>query len=437
MVDALRIEGFMVRCAAGGALVALLTGCGVSSPPASSGGVGSLGDGSTADASVSAARGGEAGAAKACDRGLAVVTSDHKSTNLAIVGLDGTPRSGSFVSSGATLPGLSMALSGDVDLPSVTPASKRVVILDRYGANVITWMDLTSAAVLAQLPVGTGFESNPQDYLEVDDTRAFVSRFGTNLAPGVQPFDQGGDLLIIDTIQPAIVGSIPMPEDNPALLPRPGAMSWVGRDVVVSLGRWSPDFAQLGDGRLVGVSPATDSVLWTVDIPGVSNCAKLVLSPSGKLGALACTSKQDLATNAFQLAASDIVIFDTTVSPPRERRRLGVASKLRAAIQPAMAFATEDAIVAKTYGTYDAAGDTAFVVSAATGEVTPLAAAGKPYVLGGVYCSPGCGDVCLLSDAERGRLRRWSVDASGVFTALEDVQVDTIVGMPPRSLGSL
>ncbi len=36
-----------------------------------------------------------------------------------------------------------------------------------------------------------------------------------------------------------------------------------------------------------------------------------------------------------------------------------------------------------------------------------------PFVLGGLHCAPGCGDICLLADAERNKLRRWQVDRSG------------------------
>ncbi len=57
-------------------------------------------------------------------------------------------------------------------------------------------------------------------------------------------------------------------------------------------------------------------------------------------------------------------------------------------------------------------------------------------MLGGLHCAPGCGDVCLLTDAQRNKLRRWHV-AGGALTPLDDVTVDTIVGLPPRDIGGL
>jgi hypothetical protein len=413
----------MVRLTVGASLVALgLFACNVPSPPASTGGV--------ILPSVDA----EGGAA--CERGVVVVTSDYRSTNIVVSTLDGTTLSGSFVSSGATKPGLALALSGDVDVPFVPPASGRLLILDRYGTNVLTWMNLGTAGVLAQLPIGTGFESNPHDYIEVDSTRAYVSRFGTNPNPNQQPFDQGGDVLVVDTTLPAIKGRIAIPEENPVLQPCPDSMAWIGSEVVLTLGRWSADFSQVGDGRFVGLSPATNTIDWTVNVAGLQSCGRVAVSPSGKSAAIACSSQENMSTHQFDPTQSDIVIYDSTRSPPLEVQRLGLGMKLNAGLQTDIAFASDDILVATTYGGSATPGDTVFSVSVTTGEVTELGQATMPYVFEGLHCSPGCGDVCLLSDAERTKLRRWQL-VGATMAPLADVTVDTIVGLPPRDIGGL
>jgi len=264
-----------------------------------------------------------------------------------------------------------------------------------------------------------------------------VSRYGTNPTPGSQPFDQGGDLLIVDATKFAITGRIAMPEENSALQPGPEGMNWLGGEVVVTLGRSSADLSKVGDGRFVGVSPSKNAVDWKVDVTGLQSCGRVVTSPSRKLAAIACSSLENTTTNKFDPSASDIVVYDATVSPPKELRRLGVATKLNSGIQTEIAFATEDAILALTYGGNATPGDTVFAVSATTGAVTSLGQATMPYVLFGMHCSPGCGDVCLLSDAERNKLRRWQVASDGTFMPLADVTVDTVVGLPPRSIGAL
>jgi hypothetical protein len=421
--------------------------CNVAEPPLSSGGVdfgrdagagGQLEDSpgghgqdapdSTDDAGVSR---------RECDRGVVIVESDYKSTNIVVSNLDGTTLSGSFVSSAATKPGLTLALSGDVDVPFVAPASKRLVLIDRFGTNVLTWMKVDTADVLAQLPIGQGFESNPYDYIEVDATRAFVSRYGTNMTPGARPFDEGGDLLIVDTTTPAILGRIAMPEENPQLQPCPAQMNWVGAEIAVTLDRWSADFSMAGEGRFVGVSPQMNSVVWTVDVPGLEACGRVAVSPNGKRLAIACSGRYDVATKRFDESRSDIVLFDASTSPPTEIKRFGAASRLDAGIQPRLVFADDNLILATAYGGNGSAGDRAFALDITSGTFTLLASATKAYVFGGLRCEPGCGDVCLMSDAEINRLRRWRVSPSGLFEPLADIVPEIIIGLPPRSIGGI
>ncbi len=431
-------------------IVLALVACNVSSPPASTGGVafdsgaasspeGGVSNGSDAG-SVTTAKGStantDAAAPVACESGIVIVTSDYQSTNIVVSQLDGTTLSGSFVSSGATKPGLALALSGDIDVPLVAPASGRLLLLDRYGTNVLTWMNVAEATVISQLPIGTGFNSNPHDYIEVDSQRAYVSRYGTNPNPGQQAFDQGGDILIVATTTPAITSRIAIPEENPALQPCPDVMTWIGSEVVLTLGRWSADFSQVGDGRFIGISPSTNSIDWTVNVTGLQNCGRVALSPAGKVAAIACSSMENTTTNRFDTTASDIVVYDATQTPPAEVRRLGLGVKLNSGLQTAIAFATEDSIVALTYGGNATPGDTVFAVSVTTGNVSALGQATMPFVFGGLHCAPGCGDVCLLSDAERNKLRRWQV-SNGAFTSLDDDTVDTAVGLPPRDIGGL
>jgi hypothetical protein len=401
----------MVNIKVGGCAVVIgLAGCNVSSAPPNTGGF----EGSA----------------------VAVVCSDFKSTNVAIARPDGTMVSGSFVSTGSAKPGLALALSGDVTVPFVSPASGRVVTIDRFGTDVLTWMSAVKGSVIAQLALGTGFDSNPHDYIEVDSKRAYVTRYGTNPAPGQKPFDGGGDLLILDTTAFAITGRIALPEENPALQPSPDGMNWLGREVVVTLGRVSADFTQIGDGRFVGVSPTTNAIDWTVDVTGLQTCGRLVVSPAGNLAAIACSSTGDATTGKFDPTKSDIVLYDATQMPPKELRRLGLGPKLNSGVQPTIAFAADDTILALTYGGNATPGDTVFAVKASTGDVTALGQATKPFTLGGMRCSPGAGDVCLLSDADRNVVRRWKVASSGL-SPLASVNVDPTVGLPPRDMGGV
>lgn len=440
--------------------IASAVGCNVSSPPKNTGGValeGGAADitapdaapdtGSTApgdsggDSATTGGDSAEGGPVAACPGALSVVCSDYTTSNIEIANLDGTSLSGSFVSSGSTPTGLTTALSGDVDVPFVPPASGRVLVIDRYGTDVLTWMNLSNASVLAQLVVGTGFDSNPQDYVEVDATRAYVSRYATNPSPGQQAFDTGGDLLILNTSNYSITGRIAMPEENTALEPCPAAMNWIGSDVVVTLQRFSSDFTMIGDGRFVGVSPATNGIAWTVNITGLQDCGRVYVSPSGKVGAIACSGQPDSSGN-FDPTGSDIVLYDLTQSPPVETKRLGLGASLNKSVQPQLSFASETSILALTYGDVSpSTGDTAIAVDIGTADggaaaVTQLASETMADQFAGPFCSPGCSDYCIVADSEANTILRWQF-ANGTFTKASNAAVDTTIGLPPIDIGGL
>jgi hypothetical protein len=378
----------------------------------------------------------------ACDRGVVVLMTDFTSTQIALAAPDGTPLSPAFLSTASTTAsGLAFALSGDAALPGTTPPSGRVVFLDRFGTNVVTWADPATAKVLAQLPVGTGFESNPQDYIETDATHAYLSRWGVNDAPGAQAFDSGSDVLVLDTTtpNPAITKSIAMPVED-GLPPRPANMVRVGETTLVVLQRTSEDFATVGEGAIVGL--ANGAIAWEIHVTGLKNCGRPALSPDRSRLAIGCEGQLALDGSVMDASAAAIAIFDVTAMPPVEIRRFAIADQLAAPPQNSVAWASATQLVGKTQtalgGTLN---NEAFVLDTMSGTATVLIAAqpdaqgkGKGVVYGDVACAPGCGDVCLLADSDVGHLRRWKV-TNGMFAALTDVDVDPTVGLPPVSLG--
>jgi hypothetical protein len=365
---------------------------------------------------------------------------DFVSTQVAISALDGETLSASFVSTAsATTSGLAYALSGDVSVPSTRPPSERVVLVDRFGTNVVTWLDPETARVLAQLPVGTGFESNPQDYLELDERRALVSRWDENPAPGREAFDEGGDLLVIDTRNPDVLNTIalPRPDEFP---PRPGGLVMVGETAVVTLERFARDFKSAGEAMLVGVDPSSESVAWSLTVEGAKNCGGLALSPSGRRAALACTSFIDSDGRAENLDESTLVVFDVSVAPPSELLRFSARELAGEPLQNEVEFFSETGVLAKTQTEFGGGGrgNRVLAVDLESGESVTLAEAsggGQGVVFGGLLCTPGCGNICLLADADRRVLRRWAVEPDGL-APLSDVRVEDRVGLPPRGLGS-
>jgi hypothetical protein len=209
---------------------------------------------------------------------------------------------------------------------------------------------------------------------------------------------------------------------------------------MVVLQRESEDFMTVGENAIVGI--ANDAIAWELHVTGLKGCGRPALSPSGAIMALACEGPLASDGSVSDLSASAIALFDVTSFPPKPTQRFAVADQLGSPTQDRVVFASETLLLGKTQtplsGTTD---NQAFTLDVATGKATVLLTAskdamgmGKGAVYGDARCRPGCGNVCLLADADVGKLRRWTVAADGLH-ALGDVQVETMTGLPPMSLG--
>jgi hypothetical protein len=280
--------------------------------------------------------------------------------------------------------------------------------------------------------VATGFFSNPHDYVEVSETKAYVSRYETNTKPGQEPNDGGGDLLIINPKDVTVTGRVPFASEGP-LLPRPDRMILVGNEVWVSLQRYDANFMSAGDARFAGVSTIDDAIAWTLDLAGIASCGGIARSPSGKVIAVSCTG---VLSDADPKARSAIVLLDTTVRPPVELKRFDTASKLGAPVGPALAYANAGLLVGVALGDMGAGrNDVAYSLDVESGAVQTLADAGGAFALGDLRCDPGCSDLCFLADGKAANLRKWKATGSSL-DALDPITVDPSIGLPPRTIGA-
>ena len=385
---------------------------------------------------------GESPPTPVCNDGMTVVMSDYVSTQVALTDLKGATKSASFVSSASTqTQGLAFALSGDVVLPSSAPASGRIVLLDRFGTNVVSWFDPKTSEALGQLAVGTGFESNPQDYVEVDEKVAFISRWGQNAAPGQEDFDAGDDVLVVDTRKFSILDSIAMPEKG-GLPPRPGDLIRMGDEIVVMLKPLSNDYATTGEAWLVGISIEEWEITWQLHLEGLKDCGGFALSPDRKTLALACTGGIDFNGVVEDLGQSAVVLLDATTSPPEELERVQADDIVGEPLQPDAEFATNDQLLLKTQTAYGGGTNNRWLLlDLESKDTESLLEAqpdgeglGKGIVYGGMSCAPGCSDMCVMADADSGRLQRLEFDEDGAFELLEAITVEDEVGLPPRTL---
>ncbi|HXK18908.1 MAG TPA: hypothetical protein VNG33_13950 [Polyangiaceae bacterium] len=375
-----------------------------------------------------------------CARGIAVVSSDFQSSEVAILAPSGAVKSAAFLSSATTAAsGLAAPFSGDIGVAPSHSRPGELVVVDRFGTNVLTFVDTRTTVVRAQLPVGTGFEANPQDYLEFGEHLAFVPRLGENASPGREPFDSGSDLLLVDPSVPSIVGFVPMPR-KAGFLPNPAAVMRLGDDVLVTLVHASADFSNMADSELVAVASADQSVRYRLPLSGLKNCGRAELSPSGALLAIACSAFLDRKGAVADPSASALVLLDPSQDPPQELRRFAAPDLVQGPIQGRVEFVNDEVVLIKTQTALGAAQENRlFSVDLANGATTLLASAapaqdgrGFGIALGGMYCDARCGDPCLVADASRGKLWRFRVQKD--LLAPDDDVVIHGAGLPPTTL---
>jgi hypothetical protein len=382
--------------------------------------------------------------AGACGRGIIVVNSDYQSTNLSLVAIDGTVLSSSFLSSASTASGLSAPLGGDVVTPTQWQRGDEIVLLDRYPASVLTWVDVRSSTPTGQLSLATGFAANPRDYLLLNPTKAYVTRYQPNLAAGTGNHDEGSDIVVVDPLTRAVTTRLSLRsamQDAPAVYyPYPDKMLRVGNEVAVLLGAYSSDFMSSASSRIVRIDPQDDRILEVVVLDGMHGCTELALSPSEDEIAVSCSG--EFAGDSVATVAESGVVLVSAKDEWKERRRFPAAKFGLGPLGSGLAYASDTTVVFTTAGELTEAGDTKredalLVVDTDSGQFeVALRSSAKPFTFGNVRCASRCA-VCFVADASRsaGVVHRYEVNEMGFLGERQEIIVDRTIGLPPRHLG--
>jgi hypothetical protein len=380
-----------------------------------------------------------------CGRGLVVVESDYQSSNVSLLGFDGSVLSPSLASSGTQAGGFDLALGGDAVPPFSPVTAQNIVIIDRTPKGVLHFVDVTSAQVAAELAVGTGFVANPHDYLSLSEHKAYVSRYNSNPNPGKQDDDQGGDVLLIDPTAPAITGRIdltPAMAGEPAqFTPNPGVLVAVGSRVFALLASFANDYASATTSRLVELDPSSDSIVSTLLLGGLKGCDALALSPDQTEIAVACTGGDTLSTTP-SIAAAGLALVDIS-GAPAVSHQFPASTFGTNPIGFSVAYLAKNTLIFGTLGHLTDAGavgalDSLLRLDTANGASDEiLRSQSQPFTLGDVRCAPACG-ACFLADAERsgGSVLRFPLDAAGNLATPSAIRAETQIGLPPRYLGA-
>jgi hypothetical protein len=376
--------------------------------------------------------------------GLVVLNSDYSSTSVSLV----DPRTRTVVrdrcvDSNTVSPRLSLALSGDVMLASQPQVGGDLVLIDDDN-KALTWVDPQTCAIRNQLSVGD-FKAFPHDVISVSASKAYVTRFGTNPAPTSDPMSRGEDLIIVNPRAdggPIITGRIDLapygaPVAGALIEARPDRGILVGTKAYVSLASQSADYASTGEGRIVIVDSASDTVSGMIALPGLAGCARLDYFAGDQMLYVACGGSSSAADPT---ATAGVALIDVGAQPP-------VVSK----VIPAGAFGghpvnfswvapvSGDLFFAAAFGAKDfttnaqLAPDVVSAVVPSTGAASTLLQGGA-YNLGraALLASPG---TLFVPDADSTRpvLHVFSVSAAGAVAA-DDLDANPSVHLPPREI---
>lgn len=374
---------------------------------------------------------------RSCGRGLAVVMTDYASTNVALLDLTGSTLIGSFLSSASAETKLNAPLSGDVGFPSSRMVDE-LILIDAYPASVITFVEIETAEVRAQLSVRTGFNANPQDYLALDKDRAWVTRLESNPRPGSEAFDEGDDILSIDPREPSITKRIDLSAAHEGDRARPGSMARVGDTVFVTLTGHSADFQSAPDSIVAALSAQSGELLYSHVASGMKNCVGLAISPDEGELALSCSGIVQESGDGATPPHSGLILLEIEENGLRERERILAADLGKGPLMFSLAYASPDLLLLGTLGALEGedAGRPDRILSydkRADRWETLISSEDRAFNLGAIQCMEACG-VCFVADASRELVHRLFLNEAGTLDITRH-RIDTDIDLPPRRLG--
>lgn len=383
-------------------------------------------------------------------RGLVVVNTDYQATNTSLVAFDGRVLSSSFFSSSSpTLhPELNApALSMDVVQPTMPQRGDRIVFVDRY-FGVLSWVDVKSGKLTAQLPIGEKIALNLQDYVEISPNKAYVPNLDPHLDPSLGSVEKGSNVVIIDPSAPSITGVIDlapaMAGEDPKFYPRPNRAVLVGKKAIVLLSAYSKFFDASAVSRLVTLDTDTDTIVSTTKIADMHGCTGLALSPSGTKLAVSCSGvfhvEPPFKNPAADTGNSGLIVYSIEESGLVEDGRFGASALGEGPLGFTVSFVDERHVAFTTFGSFTEDGhparpDAFLVLDTASGKADVVLHADDPFSIGEVRCIPDA-SLCFVTQVKGpGRsLLRFPV-SDGVLGKSTEITVDPAIGLPPRYLG--
>lgn len=368
----------------------------------------------------------------------AVVSSDYGATAIALLDEGGGMLEEAWLGSGTRAASIVATLSGDVSLPGAPFDDCTLVLLDRFGTDVVTFLDVCGGQPLArQVDVGGGFAANPQDAVRIDERRAWVSRLTVNLAAGPAAMDRGNDVVVVDVEAGRVVDRIDLSAlDDGDAFARPTRLARLRAGdldrLLVGTARLSSGFDAVATGAVALVDPGSGAVE-TRSLAPMTNCGELDPVPGEPSRAVVTCGGATFGQESDRRDGAGVALLELTAGG--ELTELG---RWQAADHPELGVASTYAVplgdgrvVAIASGDSGATADRAVLLDLMAGSAEVLFEAAEAFVLGeGAYDPEG--DLLLIPDASAGAVRR--------FVGLVEIEpVDTAGcrGLPPREVARI
>jgi hypothetical protein len=365
--------------------------------------------------------------------GLAVVNSDFSTTSLSILDTTGALLHADCVDSATDANGGSTnTISGDVVLPSQPQLGGDVVIIDR-GNVALTFVDPNACKIVRQVAI-PGLKTNPHDVVMLSSAKAYVTRYDPNLAAAA-PSLAGNDVVALDPTTGAFLSRIVLDAyastvAGATILARPDRALLVDGKVIVSLNEIDQGFKTYGEGQLVVLDPATDTVTGALALTGLVNCAGMAYVDAQKTLLVACGGPY-----AGSTSASGIAVVDVSVSPPLLTRVVPSAAFDGRPLSfewvlPLPPTGGGTRAFAVTTDPNDVQPDALFAFDYVAGTTSKIATSG-PFTLGTPAGLPG---LLLMPTSTRSMPQIDLYDVTASPTATTTFTSDPVTGLPPQEI---
>ncbi|MBT8452528.1 MAG: hypothetical protein KJO40_11220 [Deltaproteobacteria bacterium] len=383
----------------------------------------------------------------------AVLSSDFSSSSIAVLDADFATINESWLSSGTTYPGLVATLSGDVVLPNRQAGDGTLAVIDRFFTDVVTRFFVPSGNLNGQLrtqgEIGdSGFSSNPQDFIFVDSSSAWVPRYESNLSAQATPENQGNDLFEVNPSDMSATGdridlspldtTAAVGNENGAVevdvFARPSRGVLVGSTIVVGLDRISANFDAAGPG-MVAVVDLDDASVEGLELPGLESCGRTVPVPGepSKVVVACVGFAQPFGDEPQVRASSGIALLGVGENGAVIEEVWRVADDPMSAIAVNAVIAIDAArVLGVASGDFATTSDRLYLIDLETGAQELVLESSGSFVIGEPAFDP-LSEMLYVPDAAENAVLELAADGGG-FVELGSSTIAPGVGLPPTKV---